>query len=624
MRVSVFGRLGLRSTATGLRVAQLISIFVLLWAFNGLLSSIEYINDHASARRWIRTSATLREVKFSKSSDADEAQPWLVVRYEYPYQGKVYKGSRLTLAGSPLYLKPLLEDFGKQLAELLNSGANVNCYVDPDDPYRSVLNRTFFVTVLACRTGLFTLAAIVGGLLLILPTSELDRRDQAASLRALSPNEPWRWRHDWKTGTIRSASRADSALLAGGAALYLIVFLPLGLLVVREHGREILSVPGVVMLIGGWGAFNLARTRLWSLRRYDNAEFQLAGQTGVIGGLLYGSISLPKGYPEGKPWRLTVECLELEQVNTGSSKKSSRTNEHVLWRDTAKLSRTLPTSHPGTAIVPVCFAVPYDCRPSEPEGNPSIHWFLKIGPDGREGLGEYAAFEVPVFKTKDSSPNFQPDPQLMAKFEVPLRLENVIQRAGGTIVSSAGETLIRFSMFRPRQFLQAAVLFIILVTAAAVLVAGAYRLPALLPGVFALIVAFASGNVLLWRSQVRANEREIDVVSGLRGFQKRLNVTRDVPLSIELDVEYAMKERSAYLVRLTALIPDNDEPPGVDSRIPRDHGQELSGVTDEDSGMEFRPVHITLARHIASEREARMLSEWLSEKLLLKGGDGRK
>ena len=617
MRASVLVRLHVRSTSTGLRFAQVVAVFVLLFAVQCVLSTVSYVREWVRSRNWQQVSATLTEVTFDSAAASEDSPPWITLRYQYSYRGETYTGDRLTLAGSPLYLKPLLQDTGNRLAESLDSKTPVDCYVDPQHSSTSVLERTFFVTVLACRGGTGALASLIGGLLLMVPTSELNRRDRTAALRSSWPAEPWRWREDWSTGRIRSVSHVDSQILIGVAAVYLFLLLPLGLLVVKEHGRDLLSVPGITLIIGGWGAFNLARTRLWSHRRFDGSEFQLAGQTGVIGGPLYGSITIPASARGDTPLRLSLECIALEHVQENSAREHSRIDENVLWRDTSLLQRTLQSGEPGATLVPVYFAIPDDCQSSRREGNPSIHWFLKIGPAGGEGLAEYAAFEVPVFRTPESSPDFKANPDVMAKFVVPLELQGVLEQSGCAVETSSDETLIRFSLFRQKHLLQGLTLVSILGSVAAALMIYAPTLWAILPAVAAGVIVLASGDRLLWRSEIRKRDQQIIAVAGLWGFQKRLRITRDIVASVEPDVEYAMKERTAYLVKLTAIIPMEGEADGEgvgpQERDGRKH--DSAEVQAEESELDIQPEVLVVARGLSSERAAELLSEWLAEQL---------
>jgi hypothetical protein len=308
----------------------------------------------------------------------------------------------------------------------------------------------------------------------------------------------------------------------------------------------------------------------------------------------------------------------MRLIGIGSNNRKKRFKEDVLWRESELLERTLESEQPGTTLVPVYFAIPLDCLPSSPDDVESVQWFLKIGPDGGEGLADYAIFEVPVFKTPQSSADFQANPEVMAKFEIPTTLQAILDRAGCTILKSPSETVIHFSLFRRALLLQSLALTGTLAAITAALfyyLDSYYALFALLPGVFAIVVVLATLNILLWTSEMRSNDLETTALAGLWGFRKRISVTRDIVTFIDTDVEYAMSERSKYLVRLNALIPIEDEL--YDEELERaEDGQHDSSDTDE-LEEEFRHEKLVISRELLSQRESEFVAEWLTKQLKL-------
>ncbi len=604
MRASVFGRLNVEGSSFGLRLGQLIAAVALLYALNCLLSAASYVKDYLAARSWTQVPATVTEVTFDKPVDSEETPPWLTVRYRYHWLDQEFEGDRLTLAGSHYSLKTLLQDSTHQLVESLASKASVDCYVDPDLPTNSVLNRDFFVTVLASRLAIFSIVSFLGGLTLIVMTTELNARKRKDKFRVSSTDEPWRWRADWEAGKIRSVSRIDSRILVGFAVFYLIVIFPLGLLVIREHGGKIISFSGITLIVLGWGAVNLIRMRLWSQRRLDYCEFQLAGQTGIIGGPLYGSIKMPAKKPSGTLLRLSLECVELKVIDNRNSQEDARIESKVVWRDTKLLKKTLRSDVPGSILVPVYFVIPFDCPSSQPDGSPSVHWHLKIGPDGGEGLAEYALFEVPVFKTPDSSPDFEANQEIMEEYEVPIELQTLLKRAGCNWYQDKNETFVEFSLYRPIHLFYGLAFLSALGLIAAVLFFFSLAVWSIVPGIVAVLVIFSLSEMFLWRSRVKVKGNELTASAGILGFRKRLDVTLDQIVGIDSAVEYVMSEQSAYMLQLTAHIPVEVEEDPIDK-----------GDHDEDDEDDYDIKQLVIVRRLSSEREAKMLGDWLTEQL---------
>ncbi|HWB61609.1 MAG TPA: DUF3592 domain-containing protein [Chthoniobacteraceae bacterium] len=59
-------------------------------------------------------------------------------KYSYSYNGRIYESERLTIHGYPA-------DFYDRLKQAKDTGGNVPCFVDPQDPTLSVLNRNFAI-----------------------------------------------------------------------------------------------------------------------------------------------------------------------------------------------------------------------------------------------------------------------------------------------------------------------------------------------------------------------------------------------------------------------------------------------------------------------------------------------
>lgn len=602
MHTSVFGRFAMQGSDFGLRVTQVIAVVIILYGLQYLQATVRYAADTLAARRWEQVAAQITEVTRTGGVDeSDEAIPWLVVGYRYEYQGKMYDGDRFTLAGSPLALQSLLGDRVEAISEALVKKESVPCFVDPNQPGKSALDRRFYISVLAHWSLVFGGCSLVGGVLWLTCAAELRRRKQSSKARIQHTQQPWRIRKDWSDGRIRSNSRADSWIMNAFSLTYLFVVLPLCLLVIREHGGKVVSTPGIVLIVLGWGAFNVLRTRLWSHWRYDGSVFELAGETGVIGGPLYGSIKMPGRFPDGTPLRLSIEGVQMRAVR--ESDNDTRIDESVIWRDSVVLQKTLRPSDDRCTLVPVYFAIPYDASPSCPDGNPSVHWFLKVGPDGRESMGEYARFEVPVFMTHQSSKTFEADPQRMHQYRVPLNLQQTIARAGCSVSRMASGSEFRFTTFRPLTFCGVIAVILVLGTLCAGLIYAQYPYWAIIPGVFAGVITLPAADMLLWKSRLRIDGNGVTALAGYSGFRSSIVSAAPASVSFKPLVLAAMRENSEYGVQLIVTLPDEPDPDASESDEPED---------PEDC---FTTQSMVIAKKLGSEAQAQQLADWLQQQL---------
>jgi len=230
--------------------------------------------------------------------------------------------------------------------------------------------------------GFFFVAAGVGMLLFGL---HLRRRDRVqAELRARSPERPWLWRPEWVSGRVPCQSRATALVIWIFAGFWNAFFFA-----AFWAGLTLPVVPfalvGVVVL-----GFAIRATRRWL--RFGRSAFELTTLPGVIGGRIAGTIFTGGPVPAADGLLATLTCVE----RWGD-------DERVLWREEQLISaERLSVGSSGTAV-PIEFAIPRG-RDETSAGlhDDGIVWRLEVSADA-PGVRYEALFEVPVFRTADSS-----------------------------------------------------------------------------------------------------------------------------------------------------------------------------------------------------------------------------
>jgi len=90
----------------------------------------------------------------------------------------------------------------------------------------------------------------------------------------------------------------------------------------------------------------------------------------------------------------------------------------------------LAENDPSQSAIPVLFQIPFDCRPTDPfDKENEIAWIMEVTAK-TPGRDYEESFEVPVFKTLDSDPNFVADRSLIADYVAPDDPERDLQEAG--------------------------------------------------------------------------------------------------------------------------------------------------------------------------------------------------
>jgi hypothetical protein len=225
---------------------------------------------------------------------------------------------------------------------------------------------------------------------------------RASTRRARHPDEPWLWNEAWADGRIHCSNRSSLVVAWVFAVCWNAISWPLAYQVPGEleRGNPAVWLALLFPLIGlGMLVWALRATLRW--RRFGSSVFEMTTHPGVLGGELSGRLRAGDGLFEAREFGLRLSCIRRYVTGSG---KSRSTHEDVLWTEDATLSPRALTRGPSGVELPLGFALPYDCRPSDPvESNDRILWRLEVRADV-PGVDYAARFELPVFVTSESAP----------------------------------------------------------------------------------------------------------------------------------------------------------------------------------------------------------------------------
>lgn len=262
------------------------------------------------------------------------------------------------------------------------------------------------------------------------------------------------------------------------------------------------------------------------------------------------------------------------------SSGDSSGREVVEWRDTILIDKPLASTDPFVIAVPIYFAIPYHVRECDLLSPRPVTWRLKVGLDGDEGVGYYASFEVPVFKTPESSPTFQADPQLLAGHEQRTSIDQVLKENGCRAETIAGGETIRFSIFKQWALWGGLGIVAACGIGAWALIKYVHFGWAAIPGIFAAILVFGLFELLLWSSRIIIRPDGVTVTAGYPLVRRPHTLTTDEFGRFEGGVEFEMTERTWHCVWVIAA-----------------------------DGKRWM-----VAKRIATRREADAIGDWLTEK----------
>ena len=153
----------------------------------------------------------------------------------------------------------------------------------------------------------------------------------------------------------------------------------------------------------------------------------MASVPGVVGGSLAGVVHVPGGLQPTDGFQITLSAIEEVTERRGDK---SETRDVVRWQDSKTILRDLYEADPTRTAIPVQFYIPYDAPETDDEKD--LSWQLEAKASV-PGVDYHSTFEVPVFKTADSSPDAVPADDALAEYEAPVTLDTAVERSGGVV-----------------------------------------------------------------------------------------------------------------------------------------------------------------------------------------------
>jgi Protein of unknown function (DUF3592) len=476
---------------------------------------------HLKMRSWEEVPAKIvrADLKVNKGKTATYE---VTAEYEYQYGGKQYTGMRVSLYSSD-NIGSFHKDVYSQLSQCRKSGRPFRCYVDPQRPAEAILFRDLRWEIIGFQV-IFALA--FGGAGFGLLAGSLSGRRKArveAALAAAHPDEPWLQKQDWSEGKVVSSNRTTMVFSLAIAAFWNVIAAPLLFILPGEVlGKgNWLALIGLIFPIVGLGLIAWAVYSVLRWRKFGQSVFQMASVPGLVGGQLAGVVRASAKILPEDGFRIALSCIN--RMTTGSGKSRS-TSEHILWQDDQVVGRDLLHNDPDHTAIPVLFTIPYECRPTDETiaDNQTI-WRLEAKAKV-PGVDFSTVFDVPVFKTAESNPNFVADSSVMAEYALPANPERDIRDAGVIREPTpSGEGFkFTFPMGRnPGSALGFSVFWLLLSGVVGLMYY--LKAPILFPIVFGLVdvlILLLVADMWLYKSTVDASPRGLSITGGLLGLGK--------------------------------------------------------------------------------------------------------
>ncbi len=494
-----------------------------VWLLLGIVS-------HWRMQSWEEAPATIVWAKLEENGDSEGGTTYrATAEYTYQYGGRQYTGNRVGIQGGGDNVGSFQQDAHRQLCEHQKSGRPFRCYVNPARPDEAILFRDLRWEMVVFDMVFATLFGSAGFGLLTFAVLSYRKAKGSSALAAIHPDEPWLYKTDWADGKIKSSTGATTLLLFVIAFVWNLMSAP-AFLVIRDEALAkgnrwallVLFFPAIGLILILCLIVSLLR---W--RKYGRSVFEMAAVPGVIGGQLAGVIRTSAKVQPEDGFRLALNCFQ--KVTHGDN-----TTVTTLWQDEQVIAHDLLQSDSQQSAIPVLFQIPYDCRPTdETNADGKTNWRLDVSAK-TPGLDYSTNFEVPVFKTSQSDPNFVVDRSLIAEYAAPEDPDRDLRDAGVVRAeSSTGEGCrLVFPMVRApimaavvtlSGFLFGGVPFFVCCTAPAEFWFAKVACTVLFGG-FGLLLLIVAADVWFYRSVVDVSASGLTVTGGWFGLGRQRRI----------------------------------------------------------------------------------------------------
>ena len=206
----------------------------------------------------------------------------------------------------------------------------------------------------------------------------LGRRALAAddARRHAAPDEAWRWRDDWASGTIVDATGRTMIGAWIFAVLWNLISWPSAVLALDELHKPGNRAAFLALLFPAIGLGLLVGAVRATVRaaRFGGSVLTLRTVPGVIGHSLAGTVAVGRALTPAAGFYAKLACIRRRTTGAGSNRL---TTETVLWQEEQE---RIPTQRIGVErlSVPVAFAIPAAAAPFPAARNPGAAGSLTL------------------------------------------------------------------------------------------------------------------------------------------------------------------------------------------------------------------------------------------------------
>jgi hypothetical protein len=235
------------------------------------------------------------------------------------------------------------------------------------------------------------------------------KSDKNSPAEKILQDQPWMRKKKWADGRIKCMSNLTIRVIGLFALLWNAISWAVVIAAwdqvfdpAAKKGLGALVFPAVGMLLILLWIYQIARHM-----KFGSSYFQMTSVPGVIGGKLEGVVYLSKHIEAKDGFKVTLTCNT--SVTSGIGENRS-THHHIVHQEEMVIARELLETDYSQTAIPVLFAIPFSTSLQSGilDKKTTVSWILTAKAK-LSGTDYSAHFEVPIFRTEESSPDFELD-----------------------------------------------------------------------------------------------------------------------------------------------------------------------------------------------------------------------
>ena len=380
-----------------------LTIFGLCFLIPGLLIgffALKNLYSSLQASSWHPVQATILSADLKVNRGDDSTTYKATGKYSYQYEGVEYSSDKLYFGGGSDSVGSFHQDLVRDMDHSQRNSQTIQAWVNPKKPSESVLIKELRWSMFGFMMIFPLIFGGVGAGIIYAGHYSKKKTKIEDSLQAHHPDEPWMWKEEWQSYTIKSSNKKLLWFSAIFATFWCLISAPLLFMIPSEvfDKKNYLALIGLLFPLVGIGLASWAIRNYFQWKKFGDSELTLSDMPARLGRILRAKLHIPAELTNQDQCKVIIECVN--KYTSGSGKNRS-TRENVLWQDQQRIKVNMANFDGHT--LPIEFKLPKDMPVSDWSDSNNEHFWRVRAEAKLPGVDYSANFIVPVFTVDHSN-----------------------------------------------------------------------------------------------------------------------------------------------------------------------------------------------------------------------------